>query len=271
MKRIFATCLAVVFAFGLVLAQNKETRNVETFTKIAFRVPGKLYLKQGPVQKVELQGEKDVLAKIETEVNGGRLSIGRENDNWKMWDWDDDKITVYITVKDLEGISVSGSGDLMGDGKFKTGDLDLNVSGSGSMEIDVDAAGMMEANVSGSGNMDVTGTCRSLEGKVSGSGKVAFAGTIAERADVNVSGSGKILAKGTAREIKTTISGSGEVLAADLEVEKCEVRISGSGDVEINVKKELDANISGSGSVTYKGNPSQVNSHSSGSGKVRKM
>ena len=253
------------------MAQNKETRNVETFTKIAFRVPGKLYLKQGSVQKVELQGEKDVLAKIETEVNGGRLNIGRENDNWKMWNSNDDKITVYITVKDIEGLSVSGSGDLIGDGKFKTGDLDLNVSGSGSLEIDVDASGMMEANVSGSGNMDVKGNCRSLDGKVSGSGKVAFSGAIAERADVNVSGSGKILANGTAREIKTTISGSGEVLAADLEVEKCEVRISGSGDVEINVKKELDANISGSGSVTYKGNPSQVNSHSSGSGKVRKM
>jgi hypothetical protein len=220
---------------------------------------------------VELQGEKDVLAKIETEVSGGRLSIGRENDNWKMWDWDDEKITIYITVKDIEGISVSGSGDLMGDGKIKAGDINLNVSGSGSMQIDVDASGAMETNVSGSGDIDVKATCKSLEGKVSGSGKVAFAGTVAERADVNVSGSGKILAKGTAREIKTTISGSGEVLAADLEVEKCEVRISGSGDVEINVKSELDATISGSGSVSYKGNPSQVNSHSSGSGKVRKM
>jgi hypothetical protein len=117
----------------------------------------------------------------------------------------------------------------------------------------------------------VQGNCRSLESRVSGSGKVNYDGAISDRADVNVSGSGRIIASGTARMIKTTISGSGEVRAADLEVEKCEVRISGSGDVQINVKSELDASISGSGSVSYKGSPSQVNSHSSGSGKVRKM
>jgi len=72
-----------------------------------------------------------------------------------------------------------------------------------------------------------------------------------------------VVASGKAEQIKATISGSGKVLAADLEVSKCEVRISGSGDVVINVKDALDANISGSGSVTYKGNPSQVNSHAS--------
>jgi hypothetical protein len=271
MKKILTTSIALLFAFTLVLAQNKETRNVDTFTKIAFRVPGKLYLKQGPVQKVELQGDSDVLSKIETEVSGNRLSIGRE-DGWRIWrDWDDKKITVYITVKDIEAISVSGSGDLVSDGRLKTGDLDLNVSGSGSLRIQVDANGAMDANVSGSGDIDVQGNCRSLESRVSGSGKVNYDGAISDRADVNVSGSGRIIASGTARMIKTTISGSGEVRAADLEVEKCEVRISGSGDVQINVKSELDASISGSGNVSYKGSPSQVNSHSSGSGKVRKM
>jgi hypothetical protein len=271
MKKIVTTFIAVIFAFTLVLAQNKETRNVDTFTKISFRVPGKLYLKQGSVQKVELQGDSDVLSEIETEVSGSHLSIGRE-DGWRIWrDWDNKKITVYITVKDIEAISVSGSGDLVSDGLLKTGDLDLNVSGSGTLRIEVNASGMMEADVSGSGDIDVQGNCRSLESKVSGSGRVNYAGNIADRADVNISGSGKIVASGTARMIKTTISGSGEVRAANLEVEKCEVRISGSGDVQINVKNELEANISGSGSVSYKGSPSQVNSHSSGSGKVRKI
>jgi len=272
MKKLVSTTLALFLVFSLVLAQNKETRNVDTFTKITFRVPGKLYLKQGSVQKVELQGDKEVLDKIETEVSGGRLSIGRENNNWKMWgDWNDDKITVFVTVKDIEAISVSGSGSLMSEGRLKTGDLNLNVSGSGKLEVEVDASGAMEANVSGSGNLDVKGNCQSLDSKVSGSGNVRIEGNIAGRANVDISGSGKIIASGTAREIKTTISGSGEVRAANLEVEKCEVRISGSGDVQINVKSELDATISGSGSVSYKGSPSQVNSHASGSGKVRKM
>jgi hypothetical protein len=90
-------------------------------------------------------------------------------------------------------------------------------------------------------------------------------------ADVEISGSGKIEASGSAQSIKASISGSGRVNASNLEVDKCTVRISGSGDVEIHVKSELDANISGSGTVSYKGNPSHVNGHSSGSGKVRKM
>lgn len=271
MKRIAIT-LIFVFAFVLVWAQNKETRQVDNFSKVAFRIPGKLYLRQGSEQKVVLEGHKDVLDKIETEVSGGRLSIGRENTNWRMWDWDDDdRIIAYVTVTTLEGLSVSGSGNLIGEGVLKAGDLDLAVSGSGSMEIEVNASGYMEANVSGSGDIRVKGSCRSLESKVSGSGKVMIAGTISERGDMNVSGSGRIIASGTAKEIRTTISGSGEVQAADLEVEKCEVRISGSGDVEINVKQALDATISGSGSVSYRGNPSSVNSHSSGSGKVRKL
>ncbi|MBX2896424.1 MAG: DUF2807 domain-containing protein [Cyclobacteriaceae bacterium] len=270
MKRTAITLL-FVFGFVLVWAQTKETRNVDTFTKVNFRVPGKLYLRQGNEQKVVLEGPKDLLAKIETEVTGGRLSIGREN-NWRSWNWENnDHIIAYVTVKNIEGISVSGSGNLIGEGVIKAGDMVLSVSGSGSMEIEVNATGYMEAHVSGSGDIRVKGNCRALESKVSGSGKVLLAATITERADMNVSGSGRIIASGTAKEIRTTISGSGEVQAADLEVEKCEVRISGSGDVEINVKQTLDATISGSGSVSYRGNPSSVNSHSSGSGKVRKM
>lgn len=264
---LFIILLAVA---GISYSQNRETRNVDTFNRLSFRVPGKLYLKQGSPQKVELEGPKDLLKEIETEVDGGRLIIGKEG-KWMNWSWgDNDRIIAYVTVKDIEAISVSGSGDLIGQGKFTSADLDLNVSGSGSLNIEADASGKMEGNVSGSGELIVKGSCASFESDVSGSGEVNLIAAIREGADFGVSGSGKIRAEGTAKSVKTSISGSGKVLAANLEADKVDVRISGSGDVEINVKSDLDANISGSGSVTYTGNPAHVNSHSSGSGSIRK-
>ena len=270
--KISTVLLLLVVSISTVVAQTRETRDVSTFTKISFRVSGKLYLKQGSPQKVEIEGKKDVLEKIEIEVDGNRLIIGKEG-KWMDWNWgdDDDKVNVYVTVKDIEGLSVSGSGDLIGQGKITASDLDLNVSGSGSLQLEAAASGDVEADVSGSGEIVLKASCQNYDSDVSGSGRIDLNVAIANKASFGVSGSGKIQASGSANEVKTNISGSGKVLAANLETNNCEVRISGSGDVEINVKSELDANISGSGSVSYKGNPSHVNSHASGSGHVRKM
>ncbi|MEO5976403.1 MAG: head GIN domain-containing protein [Chryseolinea sp.] len=271
MKKQFLTLVfAAMIGNALLFAQNRQTRNVDTFTKISFRVPGTVHLRQGSPQKVEVEGKSDVLKALEIKVEGNKLIIGNE----KMWSWkwrDDDKVTVYITVANIEGLAVSGSGDIIGETKISSKSLDLNVSGSGNMNIEADASGEMDADVSGSGNLTVKGSCRSFSSNVSGSGKVELALKISEDADFGISGSGKIQASGSAAKVKATISGSGKVLAANLETNDCEVRISGSGDVQINVKESIDANITGSGSVSYRGNPSKINSHSSGSGSVRKM
>ena len=267
------TLVATLLFVGVTLlnAQTREKRSVGTFTKISFRVPGKLYLRQGSPQKVEIEGDKDVLKEIETEVDGSRLVIGKEG-KWSDWKWGDDKeVNVYITVKDIEAISVAGSGDVIGETRIVSDDLSLNVSGSGSLKIDADATGEMEADVSGSGDLIVKGKCKSFNSDVSGSGKVNVSMAITEEADFGISGSGKIEASGSASKVHATISGSGKVLAANLETSVCNVRISGSGDVQIAVKNEIDAIISGSGSVSYRGNPSKINSHSSGSGSVRKL
>jgi hypothetical protein len=268
-KSIF---LSIFFLIGAICAQaqNRETRSVGSFSKIAFRVPGKLYLKQGSPQKVEIEADKDIIKEIETQIEGGRLVIEKEG-KWFDWNSDDDDIKVYITVPTIEAVSVSGSGDVIGQTKITGTDLSFNVSGSGNLTLEVEASGKINGDVSGSGDISLTGKCKSYDGDVSGSGKVDLNLAIQDKADFSVSGSGKIEAKGSAESVEAAISGSGKVLAANLETNRCEVRISGSGDVEINVKNELDANITGSGSVQYKGNPSKVNSHASGSGKVSKL
>lgn len=268
-KHFLFTLLTFVLSAGCLTAQEREVRNVEAFNKISFGFPGKLYLKQGSPQRVELEGDADILEEVETEVSGGRLKIGKDG-KWFNWD-NDDKITVYITVPNIEAVAVSGSGDIIGQSRIRTNDLNLNVSGSGSLLLEVEASGGVDANVSGSGDMDVKGHFESFEGDVSGSGKIVLDARIDEAADFSISGSGEVKASGEADAVKAHISGSGKVLAANLQTQRCEVRISGSGDVEINVTEELDANISGSGSVSYRGSPKKINSHAAGSGKVRKI
>lgn len=269
-KYSFLFVIAILVSATTTKAQERETRSVDNFSKISFGFAGKLYLRQGSPQKVELEGDRDILKEVETKVEGGRLKIGREG-KWNNWNFKDAKITVYITVPNIDAVSIGGSGDIIGETKIRSNELSLNVSGSGSLSLDVEVTGAARANVSGSGDMDLKGHFSSFESDVSGSGKVVMSAKIDNTADFGISGSGKIEARGEADVVKTHISGSGKVLAADLQTNRCEIRISGSGDVEINVTNELDANISGSGSVSYRGNPKKVNSHASGSGKLRKI
>ena len=269
MKKIFLAT-AILFIVSPTFGQKKETRDVSAFTKISFRSAGTVYVKQGSPQKVEIEGSAEVLEKIKTKVEDGKLIIGPE-EKWSNWSWgNDDKVTAYITVTSIEALSVSGSGNMIVQTRVTANALKLNVSGSGSLKVEAEA-GDVDADVSGSGDMELRGKYKTFSSDISGSGEIEMNATIAGLADFDISGSGAVRASGSAQTVKAEITGSGKVKAADLVTDSCRVKISGSGTVEINVKTELDAQISGSGTVLYKGDPAKVNADSSGSGTVRKM
>lgn len=270
MKKL-SIVLALLIAGTGAFAQKKETRDVSTFKKLGFAGSGTLYLKQGSPQKVELEASQEVLDKYETKVEGDKLTI-KPKDRWNNWNWgDDDKIVIYITVKDIDAISVAGSGDLIGQTKLVSNELDLKVSGSGSIKVEASVSGDLEADVSGSGDIDVKGSAASFDSDISGSGDVNASLVITGESTFSIAGSGKIIIDGSARELETRISGSGSVRGENFEVEKCTVKVAGSGNVSIHVKEELEVNIAGSGDVRYKGDPKRVNNNSSGSGSVRKI
>lgn len=269
MKKIFILLAAVLLIASASFAQKRETRNVSTFTKISFRTAGKVYVKQGSPQKVEIEGTTEALEKIKTKVEDGRLVIGPE-ERWINWNSNNSQVTVYITVAAIEDLAVSGSGELVTQTKITGSNINLDVSGSGSLTAEVEA-GDVDTDVSGSGEINLKGKLKNVKADVSGSGRVSVNGAIAGKVDFEISGSGKVEASGSAESMHAEISGSGKVLGANLVTNIARIEIAGSGDVEITVNKDLDAEISGSGTVRYKGNPARVNSDTSGSGSVKKM
>lgn len=224
----FLIMLALMVSFGAAHSFQRETRNVEDFDEISLGVSGRLYLSIGDEFKVELDGDEDDLDEIDTDVVNGVLRI-RHDGKWD-WNWNSGGVKIYVTMPEVKGLSVSGSGTIYAEDLIKTDDIELSVSGSGDLEAEIEA-GRVELSISGSGGAEL---------------------------------------QGTARNFGVRISGSGSLDAYDLRSEDCDVRISGSGSAKVNVSGDLDARISGSGSVYYDGDPDHVNSSASGSGKVRK-
>lgn len=137
-------------------------------------------------------------------------------------------IKLVVSFEDLEALALTGSGHIQNTDVLKSRDFKMSVTGSGNMNLN-----LVTENLSGS-----------------------------------VTGSGDVKLKGNTSNFKGTVTGSGDILAYALKADSVEANVTGSGDIQITVVNELNARISGSGDITYKGNPEKQNFRTSGSGKI---
>ena len=126
--------------------------------------------------------------------------------------------------------------------------------------------------ISGSGNIVMPHPVRvnTYTILVSGSGNLNAGDLVCSKMSGNISGSGNFNIAGEAEEAKYTISGSGDVNTFDFKVKKVDAYVSGSGDINVYATEDLNVNVSGSGGVKYKGNPTSLQVNSSGSSLVKK-
>lgn len=224
---LFIFSISLVTGFSNNLTEAQETRDVAGFTKVGFSLSGNLYINLGSEFKVVLEGDDSALEDIITEVSGDKLVIKKKS--WRINL--KDKVNVYITMPEIEDLSVSGSGKAEIMDALRADDLNLSVSGSGNILTSGVSAKIMKCRISGSGNINL-----GSGGEVSG-------------ADLS-------------------ISGSGSYRGEDAKIGEMDISISGSGNCSCNVTESLTARVSGSGNVTYTGNP-RIDARISGSGKVR--
>ena len=158
------------------------------------------------------------------------VSDGRLVISADKWVMDESDAVYDITVTDIREISLSGMGELESKGTIRVKELSLRLSGIGEISLDLEAENVM----------------------------------------TKISGTGEIELKGQAEEHGIKISGVGELKAYDFAVRNTRVDISGAGECSINVIDTLAVNISGAGSVRYKGDPTVTVEHLSVAGSLRK-
>jgi hypothetical protein len=204
----------------------EETIQVNEFTGFVSTIAADIYLKQGDTQEVVIVAQQNIIDNIDIDwFDNGVWTIGyRDIVRYAK------PVKIYITVPDLTKAVISGSGNVTGLTPFVGLDrLRLLISGSGSMDLDVEA-NQVDAAVSGSGNIQLAGNTDKVELLISGSGSFRAADMVTGRADITISGSG----------------------GARITVEEyLNVHVTGSGNIYYYGNPEIDVHVSGSGSVIH--------------------
>ena len=140
------------------------------------------------------------------------------------------RATVYVTTNELNTLLSHGSGDVtVGEG-FDVENMTVYLYGSGDVHLQNIRSVKLTTNLLGSGNLTMNGEIDNHSG---------------------------------------TLKGSGNLNAYDVVTKESAIVIYGSGNAQVHAMHTLYADIFGSGSIYYKGDPDVIE-HVSGSGKVRR-
>ena len=183
---------------------TSETRTVSSFDWIEISGPGVITIAQADAESLQIEAEDNILAVLTSTVENGRLKLGHEPLTNIV---PNRPITYRITVRDLRGVTISGSGEAT-----------VAVANRGRFEVDI----------SGSGSLTPSGATERLVVTISGSGRFRGEGFPATVGEVSVSGSGEAVVN-VSDDLTASVSGSGRVVYIGDPV--LDRSVSGSGSI----------------------------------------
>ena len=226
---------------------SSEVREVNGFNVIVLEGMGDVFVTVGETESLTIQADDNLLPLLTARVQNGTLRLGIVSGaNIHPIR----PITFNVTVKELNSITVAGSGNFYVD-PLEADRMTVTIAGSGDINLEGLALNDFKATISGSGNVYVD--------------EIA-----AKNVDSTISGSGNIRLVGEAPTQKLGVYGSSDYLAGDLQTKVSDITIAGSGNVTVWATDQLTALVNGSGDINYYGKPS-IDKSGSGSGKLKSL
>ena len=182
-----------------------QSRQVSGFTSVELTGVGELSIDQTGTESLTVSAEDNLLPLLTSRVEGDTLILGKKPNTRIMTT---KPITYTLTMKDITGLAVSGSGTINAP-KLTTAALRIEISGSGVITT-AGNADDQSLEISGSGRYLADGlTSKTITAEISGSGTASVMAS--DALDVKISGSGTLTYSGSP-QISQTVSGSGRLI-----------------------------------------------------------
>lgn len=208
---------------GNVVNQEREAAY---FNSVKVSTAIDLILTQGNDETITVEADDNLQEYIITEIKNNTLHIYTDANIQKARE-----MNVYVTMKDIEEISATSAGDVIGKTVIKSDELHLSTSSAGDISLEVNVQKLI---------------CR-------------------------ISSAGDMTLSGTTNELEASLSSAGDLKAFDLTARIAQVTASSSGDANVTVTEKLWARASSAGDITFKGDPPEVDGHSSSAGSIHKF
>jgi hypothetical protein len=182
-----------------------ETRAVPPFTSVELAGGHSVTILVGGTQSVVVQADDNLLANVTTTVEDGRLVIATTGTFTAVT-----PMSVALTMPSLEGLALSGSGSIAADG-IRMSALAVSLSGNGLVRA-TGAVDRLDVDLPGSGDLELGGLQgQDVRATLSGSGRIVVTAT--GTLDASIPGTGSIVYAGNPQVTKSvtgtgTISGS---------------------------------------------------------------
>lgn len=184
-------------------------RDLATFTSVSLDGSMNLDATAGEDQRVEIIADPEMLAYISTRVKNGELRVWTERGAPRRGR---NKIKIRISVAELEGVEVNGSGDVVAR-KIDSEKFALEINGSGDANLQ-GKCGSVRYEINGSGDIDAQALkCVDANIEINGSGDAEISASGKLSAEIN--GSGDIVAFGAPRISRFSSNGSGSIRTED--------------------------------------------------------
>ncbi len=182
-----------------------ESRDVHGFSSVQLAGTGEATILQTGSESLTIEAEENLLPLLTSDVSGGVLTLGTKpgaSINPTR------PITYRVSMKDLSGLSLSGSATASA-AQARTGSLLVQISGSGTITAD-GTADAQEVKITGSGEYrGAKLASRTATVQISGSGNADIA--VSDLLDVQVSGSGTLRYSGNP-QVTQSVAGSGKIV-----------------------------------------------------------
>lgn len=216
-KIMAASAAALIMATGFTAnAKDDEypggsgaVRDLPTFTDVSLEGSMKAVVVSGQDQRVEIIADPELLEFIRTRVKNGELRIWTKRGARRF---NRGKIEVRISVADLQGVEINGSGNIAAS-KIDTEKFATEINGSGGVNLQ-GKCGSVSYEINGSGDIDgVDLKCEDADVEINGSGDTRITATGGLSVEIN--GSGDVVAYGSPRINRFSSNGSGSIRTED--------------------------------------------------------